>query len=272
MTLASLGLGCFYSPTGSGVASTSGGMVTSTSGAQVTTTGSTSGATTDTPTTLDVTTGVVELTSTSTTTGAPGTTIGTTSSDGSTSGVGQSTSSEATGPPSTTGEASCDQMVVKEILLVSDADVTAPMEKVMSNMGEGLVAISEVAQLGTVTFIVEVTCEGTYALWGRVYDQQPGIHNDDPDSYYIQIDDGPESIWFYGCQTVEASSDYTWQRLKSGELGGSCDDAITVTPTLTVGVHSIRLRNREAMVRSSVAAIARIVITTDLLYAPMLPD
>jgi hypothetical protein len=285
--LSALGLACSFDASGVSATSSSGGAGSSTGDPHATgssstgdpspTTGgpTTSGPTSEPDPTTEpvdpgtsstgpaVTTGPGDTTDGTTTTGAPDTT--TTGPDES------SSSSESTGPPDTTMAVDpCDGLFVKEIALVEDAVVVAPMEKFMSDMEEALVAISTVAEAGTVTFTIDLECDGVYSLWGRALDLEKGAHPNDPDSFYVQVDGGPESTWVYGCQTEDLVENYNWLRVRA--WGNNCMNPVDVTPTLTAGSHTFRFRNREAGNQNEVAALSRIVLTNDPAYVPMLPD
>lgn len=242
----------------SGAAGTSGATEAAEATGDPATTGQSA---TDPATSEPLTTGPMETT-------APQTT------DGTTTGLttdGTTTDGTTTEPPETTGPPGCDAMVVKEVLLVADAGVTAPMEKIMSGKGEGMVAFSEVIEAGTVTFSVDLPCDGTYAVWGRAQDTNPGNVNADPDSYYVRVDGGGEGGWFYGCQTNGLAPGYHWLRVTTAAVpvcgGGEW------LPKLVAGSHTFTLRNREPVAfDDDVAAVARLLITNDMNYVPKLPE
>ncbi len=201
-------------------------------------------------------------TSTSSSTGEPDTTTST--------GADESSSSETTAPPDTTMMVDpCEGVTSKEIALVADAEVVAPMEKVMSQMGEGMIARSTVENAGTVTFTVDIECEGKYSLWGRALDLNAGAKQNDPDSYFVQVDGGQEVTWIYGCQTDGMPNGYNWLRVRG--VGNNCSNPNDVAPTLTAGSHTFRFRNRESGNQNAVAALARILLTNDPGYTPTAP-
>lgn len=190
-----------------------------------------------------------------------------TSGDG-TSGDGGGTTADD-GQTSDTGDPSgpC-QETVRELVLVEGATVTPPMQTAVSEMGEGTVAFSEVAEQGTVAFLADLPCSDTYHVWGRVNDFNPGTHDSgDPDSYYVTVDTGQELTWFYGCGTTD-SPQWTWQPVHDGELGADCDAGTILEVDLDAGVHTIVVRNREEAWFDSFAAIARILVTNDPDYVP----
>lgn len=200
------------------------------------------------------------------TTGAAG---GTTEGDGGDGTTGHDSDGEdpgaETGGPTggSDGDGTVCDGAVEIVVLVADATVEPPMERTGSTMGEGEVAVSVVPEEGTVTFEVDIPCDDVWNLWGRVNDFSPGIGPNDPDSYWISVDGGPEYEWFYGCDT-EFSPQWSWQPMESNMAGVPCEKAIAVTPVLDAGVHLVRLRNREGLGSGEVfAAVARILATND---------
>ena len=268
-------LACTFDASGQGEAPASmstGGAATSDAvdatgpGATTTTTGGPgSGSGTADATTWTTGEGVLTDASTSTTTG---TTDATTSSTGST--TGEPPPPDTTGPPV---PPSCDGMFVKQIRLVSEAQVFPPMVAQQSQLGEGTLAFSQIAEQGTITFTFDVPCAGAFAVWGRVLDVDPGVNNYDPDSYYVHVDGAPESGWFYGCQTDQKPAGYSWLRVRTGEQGIPCDETVPLLVDLAAGVHTITLRNREQQDGDgNVAAVARLLIVNDPNYTPVAPD
>lgn len=187
-----------------------------------------------------------------------------------------STTDETTGeppPPETTGPPSCEEMFYKGIALVLDAQVVPPMVAEMSTKGEGIVAYSSQSEQGTVTFSFDLPCAGSFALWGRVLDAEPGVNNYDPDSFYVRVDGGAEGGWYYGCQTTGLPSGYHWLRVRTGQQGAPCDQQAPLTVDLSAGVHTVTLRNREQQDgQGNVAAVARVLLVNDPNYTPAPPD
>jgi len=245
------------------------GAGTGTGSSDPTTAEGSGGATSGGPeaTSEPLTTGPMATTDISTTDATATTDISTT--DISTTGPPETT----TGPPETTGQPQCDELYLKTILLVENATVVAPMEKLMSGKGENTIARSEVAEQGSVTFTIELPCDGPVAVWGRVQDTNPGLVNSDPDSYYVSVDgvDDTDAGWYYGCQTEGKASGYHWLRVTTSAepaCGGP-----EWTPDLGAGTHSFRLRNREPVAfDDDIAAVARLLITNDMGYVPQMPD
>lgn len=218
---------------------------------------STSSATTLPLTSTDPSTSSTSTAPDDDTTGIPDTT---------TTGDDTTTSSTTSSSTSTTGPASCADVFYKQIVKVDDATTVAPMIKAMSQQQpeEGIVAYSEVAEQGTVSFPIDVPCDGQLYVWGRVRDAKPGTGSDDPDSFYTRVDAGPESSWFYGCQTGGENSSYRWKRVRTGVQGEPCDDNTVWPVSVTAGAHTITLRNREPKSQvGGVAVIARLLVTSD---------
>jgi hypothetical protein len=139
------------------------------------------------------------------------------------------------------------------------------------SMSQGIYAWSPDADEGTVTFSFDVPCEGTYYVWGVVWDNNPGAHSYDPDSFYGSMDMGKESQWIYGCQTWQFNEPtWSWQRVRHDpDASNGCDDNQDVSYMLTAGPHTYTLRNREGATMSGLAAVARILVTND---AQLVPD
>ncbi len=183
--------------------------------------------------------------------------------------------SDASGPANTTGDPpddstggpSCPQPY-KQIVLVADASVLAPMEKSQSMMGEGTVAFSGEAEKGIVNFPVAPPCAGPVAVWARVQDLKEGVNDKDPDSFYTHADNEAETAWLYGCQTYDMPVGYHWLRVQSGVPGEKCNTYTDWIPQLDAGAHTISLRNREGQSGMAVAAVARLLVTSDFNYVP----
>ncbi|HEY0137314.1 MAG TPA: hypothetical protein VGB85_24695 [Nannocystis sp.] len=268
-----LALACAFDPTGSqttGAGTTSTGMdgvtgstgpATGTSGVPTTTVAATSTGepvVTSEPVTTSPTTSTSEPT-----TGEPGTTGG--STGGSTTEVDTTGAPETTGPP-------CEPGFYKQVVLVADAVVEAPMVKVMSDMGEGMIAYSPTEGMGIASFTFDLPCADEVAIWGRALDLMPGLNmTNDADSYWVSADDGAETGWFYGCQTLGQPAGYHWLRVTSATLDQTCL-AQPWTLSLPAGSHTIHLRNSEAASEQTVATIARLLITNDFNYVPVAPE
>jgi hypothetical protein len=164
---------------------------------------------------------------------------------------------------------------VFELHWAESADLAEPMQLLVADDAsqDPEVAVSAVAEAGTVTFPLHFDCAGEYAIWGLVWDYYPGAYaSEDPDSYYVGVG-GPEPTWRYGCQTGDMSSGLSWQRLESLD-DQPCDTTPLVIAVADAGDIELTFRNRESGVSSEVAGIAAIVISNDPsadpyeLYAP----
>lgn len=248
----------------------------SSTGAPVTGTDASTGVVTGDGTTgaVDPSTGAPDPT---TGTSAPDPTTGdgtTTTGDGTTTTTGDDTTTttgdDTTGmPDQTTGPDPCEMATTVKVL-AADATIAEPMVKMMSMMqGEGMVVYSTVADMGTADLAVTIACPGDFAVWARVLEQNPGINDNDPDSFHIRIDGGAEQTWFYGCQTMNTNPGYRWLRVRTGKQGEQCNQAVSLTPNLGAGTHNFMFRNREASNGSGhVAALSRLLVTTDMNYVP----
>lgn len=151
-----------------------------------------------------------------------------------------------------------------EIYWMADGDVNAPMALVPTDgRDQPQAAISEVAESGEVVVTIDLPCAGQYAMWGLVWDYDPGAWaSPDPDSLYVDLGGG-ESVWRYGCQTADASSGLSWQKL-STLAAQPCDIDYVVVEAAAAGSYEVRFRNREAGDGSQVAGIAAIAVSLDL--------
>lgn len=184
---------------------------------------------------------------------------------------------DATGDE-TTGTAPVDCSAppfYKEIIQATDAFEGPPMQKwpLPSVPGMEIVA-SEVAEQGTAAFLWNAPCQDDYVLWAYVWDQTEGASTNDPDSYFIQLDDGGETFWRYGCQTIDILDPQpAWHWLRVQE-SITCLDLQDVTYSTDASMHAFTFRNREAGTYDQdnppgeVAAIARILVTNDPTYEP----
>lgn len=152
----------------------------------------------------------------------------------------------------------------QEIYWMADGDVNAPMALVPTDgADQPEAAISEVENSGEVTVTIDLPCAGQYSVWGLVWDYDPGAWaSPDPDSFYVDLGGG-ESLWRYGCQTTEAESGLSWQKLSS-LAAQPCDLDYVVVEAPAAGAYEIRFRNREAGDGNRVAGIAAIAVSLDL--------
>lgn len=154
---------------------------------------------------------------------------------------------------------------------VTQAMIAAPMQ-LDDSPTEGPYAYSEVANQGQASFQFLVPCQAEFSVWARVYD--PGVGADglsltDPDSYLVAFDGEGDTEWWYGCQTYDAAflgSVWAWEPVRDNPFCASGDFRRTLSP----GTHLLHLTNREAGNHASanVAAVARVVVTSDPAYAP----
>lgn len=133
---------------------------------------------------------------------------------------------------------------------------------------------SAVEEQGLADFPWFAPCNDEYFLWARVWDDVGGAAlEDDPDSYYVRMDDGGEAFWRYGCQTnpVFPTPSWYWVRVQESL---TCIDVDQISYTIDDGPHVARFRNREEGAHDDgdppgrIAAITRILITNDPNYIP----
>lgn len=167
----------------------------------------------------------------------------------------------------------CTQTHVLTVL-VSEAEIVPPMQRGQSELGEGEFAFSEVEGDGLIRFDVDVPCNDTFWIWGRVLDQQDGTTlENDPDSFYVSIDGGPAVTWFYGCQTSDTSGVWSWALADDNEFQRDCDLAEPMAPWLDAGPHTVELRNREPINGNGQhAGVARILVTNGPDHVPNADD
>jgi len=162
------------------------------------------------------------------------------------------------------GDANQCPTEVFELYWAESADLGDPMQLLVAEEAaeDPEVAVSAVAEQGTVTFPLHFDCAGEYAVWGLVWDYYPGAYaSGDPDSYYVGVG-GPEPTWRYGCQTGDDGSGLSWQRLEALD-DQPCDTTPLVIAVADDGDIELTFRNREAGASSEVAGIAAIVISND---------
>lgn len=201
-------------------------------------------------------------------------------STGTTTNGATSNSSSGVGGPSGTGEVDGDSTTAALddtagstgqcpadptlILWAEDAQVVSPMLLIPAIYlpGEPLMARSNTPEQGTITFTVDLECATSMSLFGLLWDHVGGARPDNPDSFYVTVDDGDEWLWSYGCQT-NAAVDAVWAWLPLVEAAGADCGSAPVTLELSTGSHQITLRNVEAGMGEDFAAVAAIVLTDD---------
>jgi hypothetical protein len=107
-----------------------------------------------------------------------------------------------------------------------------------------------------------------------VYD--PGVGADgltatDPDSYFVAFDGEGDTQWLYGCDTFDdALYGGVWAWVPLTDHPSCLADSSDFRRTLSPGTHLLHLTNREAGNHASanVAAVARVVVTSDPAFAP----
>jgi hypothetical protein len=233
--------------------------------------GSTStGATEDPGTSSDdgsTSTGVAVDPSTSTTSAASSS-----SDDGSSSGTDgtSETSAVAVNDESTTDEPCGTELPA--LLWVEDATVTLPMDVAIVSIlpDTPLMARSYTAELGTVTFEIDLSCPTELTVSALVWDLVEGAEPQNADSYYVTVDGlpVPEPTWAYGCETMGLGNEsWSWQPL-SVWTGMGCS-SVPYGIMLDAGLHELTFRNREGGSGGiDAAAIAAIVVTDDPAFDP----
>lgn len=154
---------------------------------------------------------------------------------------------------------------------VTEALLTAPMQ-LDTSPTEGTYAYSELANQGRASFQFLVPCQAEFRAWARVYD--PGVGLDaldfsDPDSFRVAFDGEGDTEWWYGCQMVDAApygGAWSWEQLMDNAWCANDELRRTLSP----GTHLLHLTNREPgnLGQASVAAVTRVVVTSDPAYVP----
>lgn len=159
---------------------------------------------------------------------------------------------------------------------VEEATISNPM--LTGSVGGQSYAYSEATMEGTASFEFDVPCQDEYRVFARVYDPNIGIAvGSDPDSYMVAFDDDGPLPWRYGCQTLFSTvAIFLWDWLPietHDQLCGSTEFG----KTLSAGTHTLHVINRENGNHDvgvlpgdigNVAAISRVVITSDPGYSP----
>lgn len=154
---------------------------------------------------------------------------------------------------------------------VTQAVLTAPMQ-LGTSPTEGPYAYSEVANQGRASFQFLVPCQAEFRAWAHVYDPGVGLSAfdfTDPDSFRVAFDGEGDTEWWYGCQMADAAISggaWSWELLMDNAWCASDELRRTLSP----GTHLLHLTNREAgnLGTASVAAVTRVVVTSDPAYAP----
>ncbi len=141
-----------------------------------------------------------------------------------------------------------------------------------TSMTEGAYVYSEASNSGRASFQFQLPCAAEVRAWARVYDPGVGasaVGFGDPDSYLVAFDGDEPKEWWYGCQTIDAgpyAGAWAWANMIDNPWCVESD----FRRTLSSGTHLLHLTNREPGDQSSgyVAAVARVVITTDPAYSP----
>jgi hypothetical protein len=88
-----------------------------------------------------------------------------------------------------------------------------------------------------------------------------GVDPENADSLYVQVDDGEERAWLYGCETDGPDTQWHWLPVEAWTMT-QCQHEPFVVETLPAGEHTIVIRSREGGVGGiDVAAIAAVVVS-----------
>ena len=136
-------------------------------------------------------------------------------------------------------------------LMAEDAELLAPMvlgTTYSIQDGAGVptrhFAASDTPEDGMVIFEFETECAGAWRLDAFVRDPVPGENEgDDPDTWYVQIDDEPEELWSFGCRFEGEGATWGWESIGTGE----CSKHPTINlREREAGSHVVSFRAAEA--------------------------
>lgn len=153
-------------------------------------------------------------------------------------------------------------------------DLEHPMLAGLAPIPIGAYAYSEDANAGLVTFEIDVPCNGEYALWALVYDEdtEPFVDGGNADSFLVRVDDESIFEWSYGCTTLYQVDPWSYERVQIASVL-DCAAPEPLVFELAAGPHTIAFRNvepgdHEDADPGSVAAIARVALTNVEGYTP----
>jgi hypothetical protein len=158
------------------------------------------------------------------------------------------------------GQAACAEQD-DQLLFANEGVLVAPMAlEQATELGIDVVG-SRTPEMGTVTMTFTTTCEGPLHLWAAVWDANGGNDPDNADSIYVQVDDGEERAWLYGCETDGPDQLWHWLPVRAWTMNG-CEHDPFVVEALPAGDHTIVIRGREGGVGGlDIAAIAAVVVS-----------
>jgi hypothetical protein len=133
--------------------------------------------------------------------------------------------------------------------------ITSPMQTdtdPQASESQYIYVPNEAGSGGEATYTITITQPGEYVLWGRTIAPTAADN-----SFRIDVD-GAERIWL-----VEWSSDWIWDQVNDWDSG--LDDFIADprTFTLSPGIHTIRVRQREDGTK-----LDKLLLTNDQTYTP----
>lgn len=148
-----------------------------------------------------------------------------------------------------------------QVMFANEGMLVPPMELGFAEILGIEVARSGTSEMGTVTMTFDTTCEGPLYLWALVWDVAGGVDPDNADSIYVQVDDGEEQAWLYGCETNGLNERWHWLPMEGWTMT-QCEHEPFFLESLPAGTHTVVLRGREGgMGGVDVAAIAAVVVS-----------
>jgi hypothetical protein len=160
--------------------------------------------------------------------------------------------------------------VINRLFWIEDATVSE-MDSFTADLPGSPTAVRTVtANTGQAVLTIDVPCSGTYVFFGLVWERFGSVAANQPDSFFVRVDDSDLVEWVYGCQT-QAGDDSTWQWLRvAHRLASGCQIAL-VAAELEAGQHVMRIIGREGtqnLEDLDFSAIAAIAISNDPSYDP----
>lgn len=185
-------------------------------------------------------------------------------------GDASTTGAAATEGASSSSTGGCLVQSDPDILWAEEAEVVAPMELEVAPLlpDMPMLARSYAGSAGTITFAFDLSCPAAIEIHALVRDPIAGAGaSDDPDSYFVTVDDGDEEVWTYGCGT-EGVGDQTWLWQRVSISTEAACDTTPLSLELAAGAHEVTLRNRESGGGTEYAAIVALIVSDDPRFDP----
>jgi hypothetical protein len=148
-----------------------------------------------------------------------------------------------------------------QLLWANEGVLVAPMGLEQAGLLGIDVVGSRTPEMGTLTLTFTTACAGPLHLWALVWDASGGVDPDNADSIYVQVDDGEEQAWLYGCDTAGPDQRWHWLPVRAWTMNACAHDPFVVEG-LAAGEHTIVVRGREGGTGGiDIAALAAVVVS-----------